>query len=176
MQFCFLEDSTRPVFTAEQHAASSHTRGGSAKLPKRAAAFCLGRGLPVLRERFESRIILDELPGFISHSPVLYVPENDQVCFLDGGRGAPQGASTVDTLHALGVEEVLIVGLCGAFGEDINVCDVVIPRKILSEEGASRHYFSQVDWVEPTPIWPFEDLEEYCYNQGFTVKPGDSYY
>ncbi len=49
-------------------------------------------------------------------------------------------ADTIETIHELGVENIVLVGMVGGFGYDINVRDVVIPSKILSEEGTSIHY------------------------------------
>ena len=34
----------------------------------------------------------------------------------------------------------------GAFGEDLAVGDVLLPPKILSEEGTSRHYFENPEF------------------------------
>ena len=140
MQWFFEDDNTSPVFTAKQHAESKHVTTGVRPLPRRGVAFCLGRGLPVLLERFRARLIMEELPGFIAHSPVYTVEGHENVCFFDGGRGAPQAGCCVETVHALGVEELLVVGLCGAFGEDIEVCDVLLPERLLIEEGTSHHY------------------------------------
>lgn len=175
MQWCFEEDHTRPVLSTRAHIEHMKTKRGSGSgqvfsLPERAVVFCLGQGIPVLLDRFETRLIMEELPAFTLHAPVYGVAGHQEVCFLDGGRGAPQAASAADTLQALGVKEVLVAGLCGAFGEDIQVCDLVIPEKILSEEGASRHYFPQVDWAAPDPIWSREELAAFFAGKGFSVR------
>lgn len=173
MQWFFEEDNTSPVFTAEQHAHSGHIRTDVVSLPRRGVAFCLGRGLPVLQERFETRTIMDELPGFIAHSPVYAVDGDDSVCFFDGGRGAPQAGCYVETVHALGVEELLVVGLCGAFGEDINVCDVLLPERLLIEEGTSHHYSVSPEYAVPNSPWPNETMADFLTERGFTVKHRD---
>lgn len=177
MQWFFDDDHTQPVFTAEQHAKSDHTNsdhcGGTVRLPRRAVAFCLGRGLPVLRERFRTRTLMAELPGFIAHSPAYAIEGSDSVCFLDGGRGAPQAGCYVETLHALGVEELLVVGLCGAFGEDVNVCDVLIPGRLLIEEGTSRHYSADPEFAVPNSPWPYEAMAGFLMERGFEVKHRD---
>lgn len=174
MQWFFGDDRTSPVFTAEQHIKSKHVTGAILSLPERAVLFCLGRGLPVLQERFETRLLTERLPGFITYSPALAVEGHEGVCFLDGGRGAPQAACTVETLHALGVKEMLVVGLCGAFGEDINVCDVLLPERILVEEGSSFHYFACPEAALPDSPWPPETLEDSLRRQGLTVKRRDT--
>ena len=58
MQWFFEDDNTSPVFTAKQHAESKHVTTGVRPLPRRGVAFCLGRGLPVLLERFRARLIM----------------------------------------------------------------------------------------------------------------------
>ncbi len=172
MQWFFENDYTPPVFTAEQHIHSGHVSGPVSALPPRAVAFCLGRGLPVLQERFQTHVLMDALPGFISHSPALTIAGNCNVCFHDGGRGAPQAACYAETLHALGVQELLVVGLCGAFGEDVNVGDVLLPRRLLVEEGASRHYSAEPVWAVPEGFGP--SLGDFLAEAGFTVKKYDT--
>lgn len=170
----FADDHTPPVFTAERHIHSKHVSGPGVCLPKRAVAFCLGRGLPLLEERFDARPLMESLPGFITHSPVLKVRDRENLCFLDGGRGAPQAACTVETLHALGVTELLVVGLCGAFGEDVEVCDVLLPERLLCEEGTSRHYFPDPEFVRPEPVLPPKEAASFLVRRGFSVKRRDT--
>lgn len=179
MQWCFEEDHTRPVLSTKGHIEHIKVKRDCSSdqdfsLPERAVVFCLGQGIPVLLDRFQTRMMMEELPAFTLHAPVYGVIGHDHVCFLDGGRGAPQAASAADTLQALGVKEVLVVGLCGAFGEEVQVCDLVVPEKILSEEGASRHYFPQVDWAVPDPVWDRGELADFFAGKGFSVRPGNT--
>ena len=46
----------------------------------------------------------------------------------------------METLHALGVQEVLLVGLCGGFAPQLSVGDVLLPEQLWSEGGTSLHY------------------------------------
>lgn len=174
MQWFFEEDHTAPIFTAQQHIESKREDGAVQSLPRRAAAFCLGRGLPVLGECYETELLTQRLPGFITYSPVYTIKGRDDLCFLDGGRGAPQAACTVETLHALGVEELLVVGLCGAFAEDVDVCDVLLPSRLLVEEGVSRHYFSDPAHAVTNPPWEPEAFGEFLSERGFSVKSLDT--
>ncbi len=171
----YEEDGTRPVFTAEEHVQSKHVTTEVARLPKRAVLFCLGRGLPLLEETREVKVLMERLPGFITHTPVLQAAGHENVCFLDGGRGAPQAACVVETLHALGTEEVLLLGLCGAFGEEIQVGDVLLPGRVLCEEGASWHYFPQpvTAEMEKRP-WGRELLAKTFSQAGLTVRLADT--
>ncbi|RKJ41706.1 uridine phosphorylase [Acutalibacter sp. 1XD8-33] len=174
MQWFYQDDRTLPVFTAEQHINSKHVSSPGIHLPERAVTFCLGRGLPLLEERFDTRLLMKRLPGFITHSPVLEILGREGVCFLDGGRGAPQAACTVETLHAMGVKEILVAGLCGAFGEDIVVGDVLLPERLLCEEGASRHYFPNPEFICPNPVFSSETAVKALARRGFSVKRRDT--
>ena len=174
MQWFFTDDHTPPVFTAEQHVKSKHITGAIHSLPEKAVLFCLGRGLPLLQERFPTRLLAERLPGFITHSPAFAIEGREGLCFLDGGRGAPQAACTVETLHALGVKETLLVGLCGAFGEDIQVGDVLLPEKILVEEGSSLHYSAQPVYAQPDSLWAPDVLESQFSAQGLALKCRDT--
>lgn len=170
----FPEDKTKPVFDAYNHIRRKYPEGEMPQLPPKAVAFCLGKGLPVLRERFPTETILEELPGFITDSPVFKVRGHDGVCFLHGGYGAPQAATTVESLHALGVEEVILVGLCGAFAADLQVGDVVIPGQILSEEGASLHYIPEPGFAKPRRPGSPHTLESFLRGKGFRVVESDT--
>lgn len=165
----FPADNTSPVFTAENHLRRKYPEGQAPQLPPRAVIFCLGRGLPVLRERFDTEVFMEELQGFITHTPVLTVPGHEGVCFLHGGYGAPQAVTTVESIHALGVREVLLVGLCGAFAPDIQVGDVLLPPAILSEEGTSLHYMEEPGFARVEPPESPLPLAGCLRGKGFTV-------
>ncbi len=83
-----------------------------------------------------------------------------EICFLDGGRGAPQAADTVETLNALGVRSIISVGMTGVFKEGFDVGDIIIPPKAFSEEGTSHHYYENIEYAEPDEIL-FEKATEY---------------
>ena len=115
------QDHSAPVIHPEKHAQSKYPGQPLPALPRQAVVFCLGKGLPLLQERFALSLALDQLPGFITHSPV--VPGGGRAPHLlpPRGYGAPQAACTVETLHALGVRELLLVGLCGGFSPELRV-------------------------------------------------------
>ncbi|MGI6255484.1 MAG: nucleoside phosphorylase [Acutalibacter sp.] len=174
MSQSFLEwydpmDQTAPVIQAGAHIQSKYPGMEMPTLPVKAVVFCLGKGMAVLEERFSVEPRMEKLPGFITHSKVDVVIGHPDVCFLHGGYGAPQAACTVETLHALGVQELLLVGLCGGFHPQLQVGDVVIPEKIWSEEGTSLHYRERLCFVElPTPRC--EALAVHLTNAGFHTE------
>ena len=55
----------------------------------------------------------------------------------------------METLFALGVRRIVLSGLCGVFVPGLRVGDGILPEKILSEEGASRHYWEDAQWAAP---------------------------
>ena len=107
MRWFSPQDHSAPVIHREKHAQSKYPGQPLPALPRQAVVFCLGKGLPLLQERFAASLALDQLPGFITHSPVYQVEGAPHTCFLHGGYGAPQAACTVETLHAL-VKGVMI--------------------------------------------------------------------
>jgi len=174
MRWYAPEDATSPVFTPEGHIRRKYPEGQEPRLPPKAVMFCLGRGLPVLRERFSTEALLEELAGFITHTPVLQVSGHGGVCFLHGGYGAPQAATTVESIRTLGVREVLLVGLCGVFAAGIQVGDVLVPSKILSEEGTSLHYKEQPGFAQVGRPDASGGIEGWLRGKGFRVAEADT--
>ena len=141
------QDHTEPIITAKAHIASAHGCSGLPPFPKTALLFYTHAGVEYLREKETCGLLCEKLPRFLQGCPVYRL--NERLCFLDGGRGAPQAADTLETLAALGVEQVFSVGMCGAFSSKIRVGDVVVPNKAFVEEGTSLHYYSAIDAAQP---------------------------
>ena len=163
------EDHSKPVIDPPAQIASKYPEMDVPVLPERAVVFCLGRGLPVLREHFPCRTLMEKLPGFITHSEVLCVEGNDRVCFLHGGYGSPQIACTVETLRVLGVKEIFLVGLCGGFEERLAVGDILLPDKIWSEEGTSLHYLENPGFAVVLPSVSFDEIGSFFRDKGYRV-------
>lgn len=143
--WCYKDDNTRPVFTARERCG----RSGEVQLslPKTAVLLYMS-GLDYILEQYPSELLTDRFPRFLSQCPIY---QTGGVCFLDGGRGAPMAVDTIETLNALGVENVISVGMIGGFAEDIQVGNVVIPDRAYVEEGTSLHYFERLDYSQPNP-------------------------
>ena len=162
-------DPGKPVISPGKQIESKYPGMEVPVLPARAVVFCLGKGMPVLKEHFPCRQLMEKLPGFITHSEVLGIDGIPGVCFLHGGYASPQIACTVETLRVLGVKEVFLVGLCGAFAGHLSVGDVILPGKIWSEEGTSRHYLEDPGFAQVTPSSSFETLASFFEEKGFRV-------
>ncbi len=144
----FPDDGSRAVITAKENIESIHGAGSTLRLPARAVVFFMSRGVDYLLESCDCRLLTEKLPRFLLGGPV-YALGND-LCFLDGGRGAPQAADTLETLAALGVKNVIAVGMCGAFSEELRSGEILVPTLAFSEEGTSRHYYEQPDSFAPS--------------------------
>ena len=112
---------------------------------------------------------MEELPGFISSSPVMAVPGCKDWCFLQGGYGSPQAACTVGALAVLGVRKIFLVGLCGGFGAQVQTGEILLPQRILSEEGVSRHYLADPEIAQVHSPYLQEELAAYLRRTGLSL-------
>ena len=118
------EDRSAPVFTAAQHAESRHGDGERRRLPALCILFYMGGVIAPLVEQ-GAVCVMEKLPRFLGGTPVYQLPDAP-VCFLDGGRGAPQAADTPETLYALGARQVLPAALrAGALLLWLGLCGLI---------------------------------------------------
>ena len=146
----FDDDKTAAVITAREHVACGHNRQDSCPalvLPETAILFYMHSGPQYLQEHYPCTLLTEKLPRFLQGGPVWKLDE--KICFLDGGRGAPQAVDTIETLAVLGVKRVVTVGMCGGFSEQVAVGDILVPDKAFVEEGTSLHYYEQIDFARP---------------------------
>lgn len=170
----YENDGTPPVITAKAHIQSSHETEIDL-LPKTAILFYMHGGVVYINNNYDTELISDKLPCFLNSRPV-YKLKNKNICFLHGGWGAPMAADTVETLSALGVKTIVSVGMFGAFVENINSGDIIIPSRAFVEEGTSLHYFQHIE-----SAFPDEELLElavkYCKNaRALPIVTTDSVY
>ena len=163
------KDQSRPIIEPRKQIESKYPGTKVPVLPEKAVVFCLGKGIPVLKETYPCYQIMEHLPGFITRAEVLGIENVPGICFLHGGRGAPQVACTVETLRVLGVKEILMVGLCGGFGENQSVGDILLPEKIWCEEGTSLHYLEKPGFARVTPSSPIEGIASFFREKGYQV-------
>lgn len=142
----FEDDRTATVLTAREHVACGHN-GPVVSLPETAILFYMHSGPQYLQEHYPCTLLTEKLPRFLQGGPVWKLDE--KICFLDGGRGAPQAVDTIETLAVLGVKRVVTVGMCGGFSEQVAVGDILVPDKAFVEEGTSLHYYEQIDFARP---------------------------
>lgn len=146
----YPDDSTRPIITARAHIQSDHAAQIPA-FPKTAVLFYMHSGEEYLRQHYPTHLLCEKFPRFLRGCPVYQFETDNRFCFLDGGRGAPQAVDTLEVLAALGVQTVVSVGMFGAFGEEVDSGDILIPHKALVEEGTSLHYYDSIEEAAPSP-------------------------
>lgn len=149
MHWFFPDDHTEGVITAERHIQSAHGNQTVQSLPETCVVFEMSGALHHLSEIYETVTLSEGLPAFLTNPPCIALQGNSDVCFVQGAYGAPAAVDVLETLHALGVRRIIVAGMCGVFVPDTRVGDCVIPKKILSEEGTSRHYAGDAMWAYP---------------------------
>lgn len=147
--WCSEDDCTAAVITA---AKQVRNRGKDAeRLPETALVFFMGKSLQHLVERDPDQWTARPLPRFLDNGIPVYIHRSGRVCMLHGGYGAPQAADTVEILAELGVRRIVAAGMCGGFGENVGLGDMILPERALVEEGTSLHYYGAIDFAEPSP-------------------------
>ena len=140
--WCLPNDRSKAVITATEQIHSAHHTCGL-RLPETAIVFFMSKGTDYLMAHYDAEELPEPFPRFLNRCPI-YEIKDLQVCFLDGGRGAPQAVDTVETLAALGVKNIIAVGMCGAYAETVRVGQVIAPQKAFVEEGTSLHYYESM--------------------------------
>lgn len=143
----YPNDKTKSVLTAEKHIEGCH-KSKCGSLPRTAVLFYMHSGVAYAKKHYACELITENFPSFLNARPVYKVKEAD-VCFLHGGWGAPMAADTVETLFALGVRNIVSVGMCGSFSQRLESGDILIPDKAYAEEGTSLHYYENADCFYP---------------------------
>ena len=73
----------------------------------------------------------------------IYVLEGADVCYVSNfGYGAPAMAMKLEVLLALGVKEVVFIGLAGSLQEEVQPADIVVCNEALCDDGTSPCYVS----------------------------------
>lgn len=140
-------DDSKPVITAREQLHSAH-RNCHLSLPETAVVFFMGKAVEYLASRNDAVKLPEPFPRFLNRCPIWEI-EGSRLCFLNGGSGAPQAADTVETLAALGVKNIISVGMCGAYDRKVQLGEIIAPRKAFVEEGTSLHYYETLDFSEP---------------------------
>lgn len=144
----FDEDKTAPMLTAVAHIESCHGNG-SLSLPETAVLFYMRGGVEFVNENYDTQMISEKFPSFLNARPIYQLNGYNDLCFLHGGWGAPMAADTIETLAALGVKNIVTVGMFGAFGDSVESGDIIVPCKAFSEEGTSQHYYENLEFSGP---------------------------
>lgn len=149
MRWAFEEDHTTPIITAKGHVQSAHGDKKAQALPHTCVIFEIGSAMRILEEEYDTIKLIERLPCFLDNPKCISIQGVEGVCFTRGGYGAPAAVDTLETLLALGVKRIIVVGMCGVYAQDVQVGDIIVPHKIISEEGTSRHYYPTLTDIAP---------------------------
>ena len=71
----------------------------------------------------------------------IYVDEKKGYCYVTGfGVGAPAMAMALEVLIALGVKELVLMGIAGSLQPEAVAADLVLCDSAVADEGISKHY------------------------------------
>lgn len=132
-------------------------------------------GVEYTISKYDTELIAERFPTFLNSRPI-YRIKNSNMCFLHGGWGAPMAADTIETLAASGVKNIISVGMFGAFSENVNSGDIIVPKKAFVEEGTSLHYYENIDYSEPSNMLYSLALEAIDAAKPFTIVSTDTVY
>lgn len=83
----------------------------------------------------------------------VYCAEKEDFCFVTGfGCGGPAVAMTTEQLIALGVREMIFVGLAGSLQEEVQPGDIVLCSESVRADGTSPHYTGK-ELVKPSRLF-----------------------
>ena len=145
--WCLPNDSSKAVITAAEQIKSAH-RECRLRLPETAVLFFMSKGTDYFIENYNTGEMAEPFPRFLNRCPIWEI-KGLNLCFLASGRGAPQAVDTVETLAALGVKNIIAVGMCGAYDESVRVGEIIAPQKAFVEEGTSLHYYESIEASYP---------------------------
>ena len=150
------DDHSDAIITAVEHTRSAHEER-CLHLPETAIVFFMSRCTDYLAEQYKAKEFPELLPRFLNSCPVWEIPEMN-LCFLDGGRGAPQAADTVEILAALGVKTIISVGMCGGYHQKVNVGDIIVPPKAFVEAAMTMFWHARPQSKLPFILAPFSSI------------------
>lgn len=85
--WCLPDDSSKAVITAAEQINSAH-RKCHLRLPETAVLFFMSKGTDYLIEHYHTEEMAEPFPRFLNRCPIWAIRDLN-LCFLDGGRGAP---------------------------------------------------------------------------------------
>ncbi len=146
--WCSEDDRTEAIITAEKQAVKEDEQNET--LPETALVFFMGKAIKYLLSVAPDDWREAPMPRFLGRGEPVYVHKSGKICMLHGGYGAPQAADTVETLRALGVKRMICAGMCGGYGENTALGDLILPDRAFVEEGASKHYYKHIEYAQPS--------------------------
>lgn len=155
----FEDDNTQPVITAEKQMREHRAMDTECVLSDTAVLLYMS-GLEYIEEEYGLEVMIPRFPRFLNSCPVYKLKDDNRLCIMDGGRGAPQAADTIETAKACHVKNIISIGMIGGFSPKLLKGDIVIPPLAYCEEGTSHHYYKEIESAKPDP-WLFDQAIEF---------------
>ncbi|MHA1169331.1 MAG: nucleoside phosphorylase [Candidatus Hodarchaeales archaeon] len=94
-----------------------------------------------------------------------------KILYCQGMPGAPATVILLEGLIALGVEEIIFIGLAGSIQKSIRIGELVVADTALRYEGTSYHYFPSNYLPEPCPDL-FEQFTDFLSSNNVNFHQG----
>ena len=137
-------DDSRPIISPRaliESYARKHGLGSEFRVNERFLMLLTGgEDIADLKSAFEVTEEAFPLPCFLGKRPLLVIDGQPPVSLLQKTLSAPVAVDALEVAIAMGARDIFLFGLCGAFAEDVNIGDIIIPTEIKREEGCSYHY------------------------------------
>lgn len=96
--------------------------------------------LPALERRLLVRLGSPQAGPWPLQHQALYQPDGVPFAVIASPMGAPMAVMLLEQLLALGAQQVLYLGFCGALDARYQIGDGFLPTQAIREEGTSYHY------------------------------------
>ncbi len=88
----------------------------------------------------KSNVAKPETQPFFTSTLITAQGRDEGICIAGPFIGAPYAAMMLESLIAMGVKKVVMLGWCGAVSDDLGVGDLIVPKKAIVDEGTSQNY------------------------------------
>jgi len=95
----------------------------------------------------KSQIKISDESAFFNSTLITSKQGDKGFCIAGPYIGAPYGAMLLESLIAVGIKKVIVVGWCGAVSEKLNVGDILVPQRAIVDEGTSHNYQEATDSI-----------------------------
>ncbi len=106
----------------------------------------------------KSQIKISDESSFFNSTLITSKQGDKGICIAGPYIGAPYGSMLLESLIAVGIKKVIVLGWCGAVSEKLNVGDILIPQRAIVDEGTSHNYQEATESIFYTkPDMEFSD-------------------
>lgn len=152
-------DASKGVITADEQINSAH-HACHLHLPNTAIVFFMSKGTDYLAEHYDAEEMEEPFPRFLNRCPIWEIKDL-KLCFLDGGRGAPQATDAVYR-QTFGKERLWREK--GAVGVDMETSAVFSVARYLGLKAIALLMVSDIHPIRPNaPKWEWHMTRDMKY-------------